>query len=154
MLNLCSNDSMNWPYAYYLTSIYMQKGRYDESIKIYNRFLKQDSLNYAILDKIGFACLRKGDFNDAIDFYNRSLTLNNKNTNAIKTYLYLYSSCNKVDTALQLLTMGIKIDPLDMDLYIRRGGLNYLVNYTKRALDDLPSSSQNLKLQATPHFFI
>ena len=136
LLNLCSNDSMNWSYAYYLTSIYMQRGRYDESIKIYNRFLKQDSLNYAILDKIGFACLRKGDFNDAIDFYNRSLTLNNKNTNAIKNLSYLYSSCNKIDTALQLLTMGINIDPLDMDLYVRRGGLNYLVNFTKRALDD------------------
>ncbi|MGA2408418.1 MAG: tetratricopeptide repeat protein [Bacteroidales bacterium] len=136
LLNLCTADSLNWSYAYYLTSIYMQRGRYDESIKIYNRFLKQDSLNYAILDKIGFAFLRKGDFNNAIDLYNRSLALNNKNTNAIKNLSYLYSSTNRVDTALQLLTMGIKIDPDDMDFYVRRGGLNYLVNYTKRALDD------------------
>ena len=34
LLNLCAKDTMNWPYAYYLTSIYMQRGRYDESIKI------------------------------------------------------------------------------------------------------------------------
>jgi len=136
LLKLCTNDSMNWPYAFYLTSIYMQKGRYNESIKIYNRFLKKDSSNYAILDKIGFAYLRSGDFNNSIDLYSRSLALNTKNTNAIKNLSYLYSSTNRVDTALQLLTMGIKIDPIDMDLYVRRAGLNYLVNYTKRALDD------------------
>ena len=136
LLNLCAKDSMNWPFAYYLTSIYMQRGRYDESIKIYNRFLTKDSSNYSILDKIGFACLRKGDFNEAIDLYNKSLTLNSRNTDAIKNLSYLYSSTNRVDTALQLLTTGIKIDPVDMDLYIRRAGLNYLVNYTKRALDD------------------
>jgi tetratricopeptide (TPR) repeat protein len=114
----------------------MQRGRYDESIRIYNRFLKQDSSNYPILDKLGFASLRKGDFNEAIDLYNKSLALNNKNTDAIKNLSFLYSSTNRVDTALQLLTMGIKIDPIDMDLYIRRAALNYLVNYTKRALDD------------------
>ena len=136
LLNLCAKDTMNWPYAYYLTSIYMQRGRYDESIKIYNRFLKQDSSNYSILDKLGFASLRKGDFNEAIDLYNKTLALNNKNTDAIKNLSFLYSSTNRVDTALQLLTMGIKIDPVDMDLYIRRAALNYLVNYTKRALDD------------------
>jgi tetratricopeptide (TPR) repeat protein len=136
LFSLCTKDSMNWPYAYYLTSIYMQRGRYDESIKIYNRFLKQDSSNYPILDKLGFACLRKGDFNEAIDLYNKSLALNNKNTDAIKNLSFLYSSTNRVDTALQLLSMGIKIDPIDMDLYIRRAALNYLVNYTKRALDD------------------
>jgi tetratricopeptide (TPR) repeat protein len=136
LLNLCAKDSLNWPFAYYLTSIYMQRVRYDESIKIYNRFLNKDSSNYSILDKIGFACLRKGDFNEAIDLYNKSLTLNSKNTDAIKNLSYLYSSTNRVDTALQLLTTGIKIDPIDMDLYVRRAGLNYLVNYTKRALDD------------------
>lgn len=136
LLSLCANDSTNWPYAYYLTSIYLQRGRYDESIIIYNRFLKKDSSNYSILDKTGFAYLRKGDFNEAIDMYNKSLALNSKNTDAIKNLSYLYSSTNRVDTALQLLTVGIKIDPLDMDLYIRRAGLNYLVNYTKRALDD------------------
>ena len=136
LLNLCSKDSTNWPYAYYLTSIFMQRGRYDESINIYNRFLKQDSSNYIILDKLGFAFLRKGDLNEAIDLYNKSLALNSKNTDAIKNLSYLYSFTNRVDTALQLLTMAIKIDPVDMDLYVRRAGLNYLVNYTKRALDD------------------
>ena len=134
--DLYRKDSMNWSYGYFLTSVYMQKGRYDESINIYNRFLKQDSQNYNILDKIGFACLRKGDFKNAINFYNRSLAINNKNTNALKNLSYLYSSTNRVDTALQLLSTGIKIDPEDIDLYVRRAGLNYLVNYTKRALDD------------------
>jgi tetratricopeptide (TPR) repeat protein len=136
LLDLYTKDSTNWSYAYYLTSIYMERGRYDESINIYNRFLRMDSLNYNILDKIGFALLRKGYFENAIELYNRSLTLNIKNTNAIKNLSYLYSSTNRVDTALQLLTMGIKTDPEDMDLYVRRAGLNYIVNYTKRALDD------------------
>jgi cytochrome c-type biogenesis protein CcmH/NrfG len=31
--NLCAGDTMNWSYAYYLTGIYMQEGKYDESIK-------------------------------------------------------------------------------------------------------------------------
>jgi tetratricopeptide (TPR) repeat protein len=133
---LCTNDTMNWTYAFYLTSIYMQEGRYDESIKIYSRFYRKDTTNYVFLDKTGFACLRKGDFESAIDLYNKSLALNPKNTTAIKNLSYLYSSTYRADTAIKLLTRAIEIDPEDMDLYVRRGGLHYLINYNKRALND------------------
>ena len=133
---LCTIDSLNWSYAFYLTSIYMQERKYNESLEIYNRFYKKDSANYIILDKIGFACLRKGEYIDAIDLYNRSLALNVKNINALKNLSFLYASTSRIDTALQLLTNGIKIDPTDMDLYVRRAELNYSRNYTKRALDD------------------
>lgn len=136
LIKLCAIDSMSWAYAYYLTSIYMQEGEYDESIKIYNRFNKQDTMNYVFFDKIGFASLRKGDFNYAIQLYNRSLALNKKNVNAINNLAFLYSSVNKVDTAIQLLTKGIEIDPTDMDLYVRRASIHYLINYNKRALND------------------
>lgn len=70
LMRLCSLDSLNWSYAYYLTSIYMKEERYDESLEIYKRFNKRDSSDYIILDKIGFAFLRKGDFEQAIDIYN------------------------------------------------------------------------------------
>jgi tetratricopeptide (TPR) repeat protein len=133
---LCAIDSMNWIYAYYLTSIFLQQGIYDESLDIYDRFYKQDSLNYIILDKIGFANLKKGDSYKAIDLFNRSLTLNNKNTNAIKNLAYLYTIIFKPDTAVQLLTKGIAVDPTDMDLYARRATINYSRNYSKRALND------------------
>ena len=134
--SLCANDSLNWAYAFYLTGIYMQEGKYDESIKIYSRFYNQDTTNYVFLDKSGFACLRKGDFESAIDLYNRSLVINPKNTSAIKNLSYLYSSTFRADTAIQLLTRAMEIDPEDMDLYIRRGGLHFLINYNKRALND------------------
>jgi tetratricopeptide (TPR) repeat protein len=133
---LCSGDTMNWSYAFYLTGIYMQEGKYDESIKIYSRFYREDTTNYVFLDKTGFACLRKGDFESAIDLYNKSLAINPKNTSAIKNLAYLYSSTYRADTALQLLTRAIEIDPEDMDLFVRRGGLHYLINYNKRALND------------------
>ena len=136
LLKLCTSDSMNWAYAYYLTSIYMQEQKYDESIIIYDRFYKQDSTNYVFMDKIGFACLRKGDSDRAIDMFNSSLALNPKNLNAIKNVAYLYAVTNRIDTAIQLLTRGIEIDPADMDLYARRAALNYSINYNKRALND------------------
>ena len=133
---LCVRDSLNWTYAYYLTSIYMQEGKYDESIKIYRLFYLQDSSNYIILDKIGFACLRKKEYFNAIDLYNRSLKQNGKNVSALKNLSFLYASTHRNDTAIQLLARGIKIDPTDMDLYVRRAALNFSLNYTKRALDD------------------
>lgn len=133
---LCTIDSLNWSYAYYLTSIYMQERRYNESLEIYKRFYQKDSANYIILDKIGFAYLRKREFIEAIDLYNRSLALNDKNINALKNLSFLYASTRRIDTALQFLTNGIKIDPTDMNLYVRRAELNYSRNYTKRALDD------------------
>jgi tetratricopeptide (TPR) repeat protein len=136
LLKLCASDSMNWAYAYYLTSIYMQEQKYDESIIIYDWFYKQDSTNYVFMDKIGFACLRKGDSDRAIDMFNSSLALNPKNLNAIKNVAYLYAVTNRIDTAIQLLTRGIEIDPADMDLYARRAALNYSINYNKRALND------------------
>jgi tetratricopeptide (TPR) repeat protein len=42
----------------------------------------------------------------------------------------------RVDTAIILLTRGIAIDPEDLDLYVRRANINFLINHTKRALDD------------------
>lgn len=134
--NLYAKDSLNWTYAYYLTTIYMQDKMYDESIQIYNKFFLKDSSNYIFLDRLGFAFLRKKEYPTAISFYNRSLELNRSNVSALKNLSFLYASTQRVDTALQLLGMGIKIDPSDMDLYFRRATLNYTLNYTKRAMDD------------------
>lgn len=134
--NLSAIDSMNWTYSYYLTSIYIQEAKYDESISIYNRFYKQDSLNYSIIDKLGFATLKTGDLFGAIDLFNKSITLNNKNINAIKNVAYCYTLTYRADTAIQLLTNGIEIDPTDIDLYVRRAALNYSLNRNKRALND------------------
>jgi len=134
--SLYSNDTLNWIYAYYLTSIYMQEGNYDESTKIYKRFYENDSTNYIYIDKLGFALLRKGEFEPAIGLFSRSLAINDKNINAIKNVAYLYTMTFRADTAIQILTRGIKIDPTDMDLYIRRATLYFSLNYTKRAMDD------------------
>jgi tetratricopeptide (TPR) repeat protein len=133
---LCASDSTNWGYAYYLTSIYMQEGKYDESIKIYSRFLKQDTSNYVFLDKIGFANLKKGEYDYAIDLYNRSLAINRKNLNSIKNLAFLYSATNRADTAIQLLTGAVLMDPEDLDLYIRRASIFYLTNQYKNAIND------------------
>jgi tetratricopeptide (TPR) repeat protein len=134
--SLCAADSMNWAYAHYLTSIYMQEKMYDESLKVYQRFYDRDSSDYVILDKIGFALLRKGFYPTAIEYYNKSLALNKANISSIKNLSFLYASTLRADTALKLLTMGIETDPTDLDLYIRRAALNFSYNYTKRSLDD------------------
>ena len=134
--NLFAVDSMNWTYAYYLTSIYMQEKMYDESLKVYQRFYDRDSTDCVILDKIGFALLRKGFYPTAIEYYNKSLALNRENISSIKNLSFLYASTLRADTALKLLTMGIEIDPTDLDLYVRRAELNFSYNFTKRALDD------------------
>jgi tetratricopeptide (TPR) repeat protein len=136
LLDLCAADSMNWTYAYYLTSIYMQDGKYDESIKIFKRFHEQDSSNYIFIDKMGLANLKKGEFPKAIELFSKSLKINKNNINAIKNIAFLYALTYRSDTAIQILTRGIEIDATDMDLYIRRAALNYSKNYTKKALDD------------------
>ena len=136
LLKLCAADSMNWPYAYYLTGILMQEEKYDESIQIYYRFYRKDYFNYIFTDKIGFAYLKKGDSKDAISMFNRSLALNPKNTNALKNLAYLYAGTIGANTALQLLTKGIEIDPSDIDLYARRAAINYTIYNYKMALND------------------
>lgn len=136
LVKLYESDTLNWPYAYYLTSILMQEQKYNESIDIYNRFFKQDTGNYILMDKIGFACLRKGDSKTATEMFNSSLAVNPKNINAIKNVAYLYAISHRIDTAIVLLTRGIDLDPADMDLLARRAALNYSLNYTKRAMDD------------------
>ncbi len=133
---LSARDSMNWSYAYYLTNIYMQEGKYDDCIRIYTRFYDRDTTNYTILDKTGFAMLREGDFYSAIDVYNKSMVLNDKNTSAIKNLSYLYASTFRADTAIKLLTRATEIDPSDMDIYVRRAALYYATHNNKRALND------------------
>lgn len=134
--NLCTSDSSNWPYAFYLTSIYMQEEKYDESIKTYYRFYRHDYNNFMFTDKIGFAYLKKGDFIHAVPMFNRSLALNPKNTNAIKNLAYLYAATIGADTAVKLLTKGISIDSSDMDLYARRGAINFTISNFRKALKD------------------
>ncbi len=133
---LSSVDSMNWVYATYLTSIYMQQNRFDDAIKIYKRFVANDSTNYRYLDKMGFASLKKGDHEYATKLYTKSLSINTRNLTAIKNLAYLYSAHKQSDTAIVLLTKGIEIDPVDMSLYSLRAQIYFLRNYTKRALDD------------------
>jgi tetratricopeptide (TPR) repeat protein len=133
---LCSLDSMNWTYAWYLTGIYMQNDRFDDALRIYDRFWKKDSANYVFSDKIAFAYLKKGDLATAKDWYNHSLSINRNNLIAIKNLSWLYATTQQTDTAIQILSEGIKIDPTEMDLYVRRALINFSKNYTKRALDD------------------
>ena len=134
--SLYESDTLNWTYAYHLTALYMAEKKYDESLKIYQRFYEKDSSDYVILDKIGFALLRKGFYPTAIDYYNKSLEINENNVGSIKNLSFLYASTLRGDTALKLLTMAMEIDSTDLDLYIRRAALNFSFNYTKRALDD------------------
>ena len=58
-LRFYNNDTLNWVYAFYLTSIYMQNSKFHESIKIYDRFIKNDSANYILLDKKDAECLKR-----------------------------------------------------------------------------------------------
>jgi tetratricopeptide (TPR) repeat protein len=133
---LCFSDSLDWTYASYLTSIYMHYNRYDEAIAIYRKFQANDSTNYTYFDKIGFASLKKGDYQYATELYTKSLSLNDSNLIAIKNLAYIFSATRQSDTAIAILTRGIKIDPSDMSLYSMRGQLYYAKNYNKRALDD------------------
>jgi superkiller protein 3 len=133
---LCRSDSLNWAFAYYLSGIYMQTGRFDDAIDIYHRFRMNDSTNYVYHDKMAFANLKKGDLQVAIEWYNKSLSLNCRNLIAIKNLSYLYTTTMRPDTAIQLLTKGIEIDSTDLDLYVRRAQINFSKNYTKRAMDD------------------
>jgi tetratricopeptide (TPR) repeat protein len=134
---LCGSDTLNWSYSYYLTSIYLEEGRFDKCIDIYKKFLRKDSSNYIILDKLGYAYLRKNNAEKSIDYFNRSLHLNEKNINAIKNLAYLYPFVNKTDTAITLLNRAIKIDPEDMDLYARRATIYFAKHRTEALLDYL-----------------
>lgn len=133
---LVKADSLNWSYAYYLTAILMEEGRYDDAIYVYNRFLNQDSSNYIFLDKLGFAHLRKGDFPKAIEYYNKSMAVNSRNLDAIRNLSFLYPNVNKIDTAIILLDRAIGMDPEDVDLYARRATIFWAKHYNKRALND------------------
>jgi len=134
--DLYYRDTMNWVYAYYLTSIYMQNNKYDNALEIYERFMKADTSNFVYLDKTAFAYLKKGNFNYATELYNKSLSINSRNIPALKNLSYLYAAGMKADTAIHLLSRGIEYDSTDIDLYARRAQLYYFKHYTKRALDD------------------
>ena len=135
-LNLYNKDTLNWVYAFYLTSVYMQSDRFDESIRIYDRFLKNDSANHMLLDKKGFALLKMQDYDSAQVMYEESLRLNPNNVSAIKNLAFLYSVAFRKDTAIYILTRGMEIDSTDMDLYARRAQVYYSIDYTKRAMMD------------------
>jgi tetratricopeptide (TPR) repeat protein len=136
LIKLSTADSMNWAYSHYLTSIMMQEGNYNDAIKIYTRFYLQDTTNSTFLDKIGFATLKIGNLPMAKRLYSKSLALNSRNVSAMKNLAYIFSMENKADTAIKILTRAIETDPADMDLYSRRGGVYFAINYNKKALND------------------
>lgn len=134
--SLCEGDSLYWPYSHYLTSILMLEKNYEDARLIYLRFHAKDTTNTLFYDKIGFSCLKNGDLDQAISWYQRSLNLNPRNITAIKNLSWLYASLNQPETAIDLLTKGIKTDSTDLDLYVRRAQICYTKNWTKKALDD------------------
>lgn len=136
LLKITEADSMNWAYSHYLTSILMAEENYDDAIKLYRRFYRQDTSNYFFLDKIGFATLKKGEMKKAKELYGRSLELNKKNVSAMKNLSYIFTTENKVDTAVKILTKAIATEPDDMDLFARRASLYFATNNNKRALND------------------
>jgi tetratricopeptide (TPR) repeat protein len=136
LLKLCASDSLNWPYSSYLAGIYMQEGKYDDAIRLYKRFYARDNSNYIYSDKLGYAYLKKDEPTLAIDMFKRSLFLNRTNINAIKNLAYLYAGTVSADSAIQLLSGGIRIDSSDMDLYARRAAINYTIFNYKDALHD------------------
>jgi tetratricopeptide (TPR) repeat protein len=87
-------------------------------------------------DKLGYAYLKKEESTSAIDMFNRSLSLNRNDINAIKNLAYLYAGTVSADTAIQLLTRGIRIDSSDVDLYARRAAINYTIFNYRDALND------------------
>jgi len=133
---LCESDSLNWDYAYYLSSVYMDEGMVEKALEIYKPFYNQNPENYVILDKIGFANLRKGNFETAAAYYERSLKINPENTDAVRNLSFLYPYLQKTDSALNLLSKYIDRDPEDIDLIARRATIYYSKNYSKRALND------------------
>ncbi len=133
---LCESDSLNWDYAYYLSSVFMDEGQVEKALEIYEPFYNHKPDNYVILDKIGFANLRKGDFETAAAYYDRSLKINPENTDAVRNLSFLYPYLHKTDSALTLLSRYIERDPEDIDLIARRATIYYSKNYFKRALND------------------
>ena len=130
----------------------MLEQKYNESIAVYKRFYEKDTTDYTIIDKIGFASLKEGDFDTAMEMFNRSLAINPKNINAMKNLAYIYAGTISADKAIKLLNKGIEIDSTDIDLYARRGAINFTINNYVRALGDYQrllatgdSSAFNLK---------
>ena len=64
--------------------------------------------------------LKKGAYDSAQLLYEKSLKLKPDNTSAIKNLAFLYTAENRKDTAIYILSEGIKIDTADIDLYARR----------------------------------
>jgi tetratricopeptide (TPR) repeat protein len=135
-VKLCTMDSLNWVYSYFLSDIFMQKGNYQKILPIYSRFYSQDTTNLMFLDKIGYCYLRMGELDTAQVLFEKSLSTNYKNIPSLKNLSYIYYKKNMIDTALYQLNQGIKYDSTDMDLYSRRADIYYSLDYHFRARPD------------------
>lgn len=134
--SLCTHDSLNWMYSFYLSDIYMQKGLYSNALPIYQRFHNYDTTSTLYIDKLAFCNLRMGNDSIAIKLFEKSLSINSKNIPSLKNLSYLYLRNKQIDTAVYQLNQGLKIDSTDADLYYRRAEINYSQNYHYRARPD------------------
>ncbi len=97
----------------------------DEAIKIYDKILKIDPLDYrAWLDR-GYAFLQLEKFEEALDSYNKAIEIKPKDTNAWYNKGIALSELERFEEAVEVFTILLEITPTDIEALRELGRVFY-----------------------------
>ena len=116
-------------------NLLINKSKYEEAIKLYDRVLKIDPGSVEALNGKGLAFNKLGRYEDAITWFDNALKIDPTSAQVLNNKGISLSNLDRFEEAITLFDKAIKIDPNFVDaLYNKGGALAELGKYDDAAM--------------------
>jgi superkiller protein 3 len=127
----------------------LNKGKFDDALKVFDKILKKNSDNDVILTKKGFVLKEIGRYDEAIESLTKALTINPNFSEALGTLGNVYEKIGDYRNALGSYEKSIMIDPENAISWVYKGNILYTLGKIQEAVECFDTAlkfNPNLKL--------
>lgn len=117
-----------------LSNIYLKQKQYEKANEILLNLYSKDTINGYFARNIGLCSIKLKDSKNAIKWLKRAIELDSTDIKAYDYISLVYTSKKEFDLALENLEKASRVDPQNIDLYIKIGDVNVMRNHNYRAI--------------------
>lgn len=127
----------------------LNKGKFEDALKVFDKILKKNSNDDVILTKKGLVLKEIGRYDEAIESLTKALTINPNLSEALCTLGNVYEKLGDLKNALGSYEKSITIDPENAISWVYKGNILYILGKIQEAVECFDTAlkfNPNLKL--------
>jgi tetratricopeptide (TPR) repeat protein len=113
---------------------FLDLGKFQEAITIYNRKLEEDPNNVVALNNKGLALDQLGEFNEALKSFEQAVTINPENSPALHNKSLALRKLGRMKEAIECYDRVLEVDPMDTEAMNNKGLILDQLGKFKKAL--------------------